>query len=77
MRVRPRSPAEPAAWGHAPPIICIGINRAASRGGAKKDTLNNIEATGYVARPDLPALHAMAMASPWPWPPSHSFLVSY
>ncbi|KAL6762873.1 hypothetical protein V8C86DRAFT_2508123 [Haematococcus lacustris] len=34
------------AMGHAPPIICIGINRAASRGGAKKDTLNNIEATG-------------------------------
>ncbi|KAF5836369.1 hypothetical protein DUNSADRAFT_6005 [Dunaliella salina] len=32
--------------GHAPPVFCIGINRSPSRGGAKKDTLTNIEESG-------------------------------
>lgn len=35
--------------GHAPPVFCIGINRSPSRGGGKKDTLANIEATGCAA----------------------------
>ncbi|KAJ9509000.1 hypothetical protein QJQ45_001449 [Haematococcus lacustris] len=48
------------AMGHAPPIICIGINRAASRGGAKKDTLNNIEATGPLAAGSMGRLHGLA-----------------
>jgi len=32
--------------GHAPPVFCLGINRSPGRGGGKKDTLSNIEATG-------------------------------
>ncbi len=36
------------AMGHDPVVFCIGINRSPGRGGGKKDTLMNIEETGYV-----------------------------
>lgn len=32
--------------GHNPPVVVVGVCRSPSRGGAKKDTLANIEETG-------------------------------
>ncbi len=34
-----------ALQGHNPPLVALGICRSPSRGGAKKDTLVNIEET--------------------------------
>jgi hypothetical protein len=33
-------------FGFDPPVVCLGMARSVPRGGGKKDTLNNIEATG-------------------------------